>query len=32
MKDTMKLTGYHEVWANGREAKNETYARFYWGK
>ncbi len=21
MEDTMKVTGYHEIWANGREAK-----------
>ena len=29
MEDTMKVTGYHEIWANGREAKNATCACRY---
>jgi hypothetical protein len=32
MEDTMKVTGYHAVWANGREAKNATCACRYCGK
>jgi hypothetical protein len=29
MEDTMKGAGYHEIWANGREAKNVTCACRY---
>jgi hypothetical protein len=26
MEDTMEVAGYHEIWANDREAENATYA------
>jgi hypothetical protein len=29
MSHTMKVTGYHEIWANGCEARNATCARLY---